>query len=91
MKVTLDGRSIADNRELHELLRRELHFPEWYGCNLDALYDCLTDLTEDTEIEILHNAELEQALDGYAYGFFRVLRDAAEENPHITVRELREV
>ena len=42
-------------------------------------------------VAVPYKTELQQALDGYAYGFFRVLRDAAEENPHITVRELREV
>jgi RNAse (barnase) inhibitor barstar len=25
---------------------RAFGFPEWYGANLDALYDCLTDLTD---------------------------------------------
>lgn len=24
---------------------RDLHFPEWFGGNLDALHDCLTDLS----------------------------------------------
>lgn len=27
---------------------RELGFPAWYGVNLDALWDCLTDLTTPT-------------------------------------------
>ena len=26
-------------------LGRELKFPDWYGANLDALHDCLTDLS----------------------------------------------
>ena len=26
-----------------EQLGRTLHFPDWYGSNFDALYDCLTD------------------------------------------------
>ena len=28
-----------------KLLGRALGFPSWYGANLDALYDCLTDLS----------------------------------------------
>lgn len=26
-------------------MRRDLHFPEWFGGNLDALLDCLTDFS----------------------------------------------
>jgi RNAse (barnase) inhibitor barstar len=28
---------------------RAFAFPEWYGGNLDALYDCLTDLPERSD------------------------------------------
>jgi RNAse (barnase) inhibitor barstar len=30
---------------------RAFGFPEWYGANLDALYDCLTDLPADRAAE----------------------------------------
>ena len=35
----------ADNTAAKALRRlgKSLHFPSWYGANLDALYDCLTD------------------------------------------------
>lgn len=36
--------------QLHQELARKLSFPQWYGANLDALYDCLTDLEEDTHL-----------------------------------------
>ena len=28
----------------HKLLKEAFNFPDYYGCNLDALYDCLGDL-----------------------------------------------
>lgn len=28
----------------HQLLKEALGFPDYYGCNLDALHDCLGDL-----------------------------------------------
>lgn len=40
-KVDMTG--ITDRRELHACIARCLPLPEWYGCNLDALYDALTD------------------------------------------------
>ena len=30
--------------EVHELIKKELELPEFYGCNLDALWDAVTGL-----------------------------------------------
>ena len=30
--------------EIHEVLKRDLEFPDYYGGHLDALWDCLTDM-----------------------------------------------
>ena len=38
--------NLAAEKTAAKILRRlgkALHFPSWYGANLDALYDCLTD------------------------------------------------
>lgn len=50
-QITLDGNLLADAAKVHEYLKEMLEFPEYYGSNLDALYDCLTDL-ENIEITI---------------------------------------
>ncbi|MBP1994202.1 barstar family protein [Paenibacillus eucommiae] len=39
--VTLNSEKINNAAQFHELLRLELGLPEWYGCNLDALWDVL--------------------------------------------------
>jgi ribonuclease inhibitor len=79
----IDGAQITDRRELHRILAEELDFPEWYGNNLDALYDCLTDGQEEVQIAILHEEELKQRLGMYAQRFLTVLERASEENPKI--------
>ena len=58
----LDGNLIWDKEMLHQELREALGFPAWYGGNLDALYDCLTDLQEETVICLAHEEELEERL-----------------------------
>ena len=50
-QIILDGNILADATQVHDYLKEMLEFPEYYGKNLDALHDCLTDL-EDVEITI---------------------------------------
>lgn len=63
-----------------------LGFPEWYGRNLDALYDCLTDIREEAEICILQMPLLEEKLGRYAVLLLKVLKDAAGENNAIHLK-----
>ena len=62
----LDGNLITDKKLLHDTLSASLLLPDWYGRNLDALYDCLTDIQEETEIQILNPESLEAHLGSYA-------------------------
>lgn len=41
----LDSSSHADKASTLDAIAAELSFPDWFGRNLDALYDCLTDLS----------------------------------------------
>ena len=38
--------------DVHQELKRGLNFPDYYGENWDALWDCLTDINEPTYVEI---------------------------------------
>lgn len=83
--VIVDGCKIANREELHKYLAWHLRFPLWYGNNLDALYDCLTDIQEPTAIQVINVNELREHLGPASHGFFRVLRSAAKENPNLYV------
>ena len=50
IQAVLDGGTIGDRAALHGALAGALGFPDWYGGNLDALFDCLTDLREDADL-----------------------------------------
>lgn len=43
--VLVDCSDCVDKDSVLKAIGRAFDFPEWYGANLDALYDCLTDLT----------------------------------------------
>ena len=87
MKYALiDGNAVSSMEDIHRTLVEQLAFPDWYGNNLDALHDCLTDLGEETVIALLHGEILAEKLEaGYAR-LCRVLSDAAEENPYLTIQ-----
>lgn len=82
-RIVLDLRAYDNREAIHAYLQERLHLPAWYGCNLDALHDCLTDLREDMEI-VLHTPE---KLEGFALGLRSVFEDACAENPHLHLVE----
>lgn len=85
MYLVIDGAAIPDREALHDLLARELALPAWYGRNLDALHDCLTDRAEPLDIIFLHQELLEEKLGVYGASLRRVLLDSARENPGLRI------
>lgn len=73
-EIILDGSAITDRGQFHDAVSQQLALPEWYGRNMDALYDCLTDLPE-TRIELRNWPD-----DGYLALALDVMRHAAEDN-----------
>lgn len=83
MEITVDLGSVTNREELHNLLAQSLHFPEYYGRNLDALFDLLTEPHELYEICFKNTASAEDALGGYFYAFKQTFADAEEESSFV--------
>lgn len=56
MRVVLDASKMTDKAVSHAYLKEILDLPDYYGNNLDALHDCLEEMT-DLEI-IVENEEI---------------------------------
>lgn len=78
--ITLDGARMTSKRDAHLYLAQTLRFPVYYGRNLDALYDCLTEFCGDTVL-ILQNADaMRRDLGDYGERLLETLSDAAENS-----------
>lgn len=80
MEYTIDFSLISTAKELHSALAKELNLPDWYGHNLDALYDCLTELEAPVHL-ILTNWDPNT---DFAAGFESVFTDAMKSNSDFT-------
>ena len=70
--------------EIHKTLKKQLNFPDYYGENLSALWDCLRYYGfEDTKIIVKGIAELPAELKEYMNDILDVFNDVHAENPAI--------
>ena len=83
--AVLDGSLFTDQKTAHRLISQALSFPDYYGANLDALYDCLTELGK-TEINLFSCAMIRRNLNAYGEKMLTVFQDAAEANPNLTLK-----
>lgn len=83
--ITLDLERMTSVPALHKYLRSALALPAHYGANLDALYDCLTEIVEPTQIVVPADITDNEKLGWYGEQLLQVLQDAAEENENLQI------
>ena len=81
MNVILHCKNLAHREQAHQYLAHILDFPDYYGKNLDALFDCLTELG-DCAIILDGGADLLQS-GGYGAKVLKVFEEAALTNPRL--------
>lgn len=79
-QATLDCYELSGIDDLHQRLADAFDFPEYYGANLDALYDVLTG-GGDMELRLLHREALRLLPGGYGQRLLETLEDAAQAQP----------
>ena len=75
--------------EFHTRVKNALELPEYYGENLDALYDMLTELGGKWSITFHHTRELEEALPQYVAKLQRLFADACRQQPGLEIQGLK--
>lgn len=78
MKIRLlDFISIDTKEEFHKYVKKEMEFPEYYGENLDALYDILTD-SSSTILYLKNQDNLIEKLGDYGQSIIETFKDASK-------------
>ena len=74
-KYTIDFTNITYYREMHLIIKEALDFPDYYGCNWDAFWDCITDMIgEPIYIEIVGLDIIERKFDDAAKMMIKILK-----------------
>ena len=81
----IDLTSVYNTDELHAAIRDVLPLPDYYGNNLDALHDVLTDIREECRIAFLHTDEADITMPNYMRSLRTMCKDVMEENKKLKI------
>ena len=73
---TLDFSKVNHIYDIHQIIKDELDFPDYYGMNLDAFWDCLTDMIGDPiHIELIGMERVQNKFPRHAQIMLETLKD----------------
>lgn len=85
-KIVIDGKKLNDEAAVHEYLADRLNFPGYYGKNLDALADCLSEINYPLKIKIKNSGLLLESLGDTYRVLITVFEDSAADNKNLTIK-----
>jgi ribonuclease inhibitor len=80
MKIVIESKEIQTINDFHIIIKEKLNLPDYYGQNLDALWDCFTGYIDlPIQIEIIDHKNLLLKLGETGEKLFKFLRKAEIE------------
>ncbi|ETP73399.1 Barstar, RNAse (barnase) inhibitor [Lachnospiraceae bacterium JC7] len=86
MKYFLDLSDVTDRDELYDAIEDQLPVPNYFGRNLDALYDDLSEVIDDCTLIVKNFEEFAEHDPQYFKKFKHTLKDLMVEIPDFSVR-----
>lgn len=85
--ITLDFSGIKSYWELHEYLKEVFQLPDYYGHNMDALWDCLRcSFEEDTTIILKNLYSIPKDMHPEILTMIELFNDLEREETEVTVK-----
>lgn len=84
----LDGNKMKSKDEIHPYLKQRFNFPDYYGHNLDGLYDLLSTFNDEDavlNIVVIQVGQLLAAQPEYGNQLLQTLLDSASVNYKVKV------
>ena len=91
IEIRLDGRNMDSKEKAHLHMKRQLNLPDYYGGNLDALWDILTTIDKPIKINIINKESLIDNLGDYGKSIIKVFKDAEKENNNLKLEIMEDV
>ena len=85
--VILDAKKMVEKENMHEYFAKKFDLPEYYGRNLDALFDCLCEINEPTLIKLKNESALDSAT---KESLTQRVRDVCNENELVKFEPLKD-
>lgn len=85
MELVLDGNLITNKEELYKTLKEQIKDVEFYGNNLDALWDVLSYGPETLNVIVLNNDDLLYNLGDYANQLMQLFADLSDVDVKVTI------
>ncbi|MCT4575529.1 MAG: barstar family protein [Firmicutes bacterium] len=80
MQVVIDGSKFNDKEQFHSYIKELMDLPDYYGGNLDALWDCLTGWVDlPMHVKWINFTTSKISLGDYADSVLETFKDAEEE------------
>lgn len=84
--ITIDFTKCKYFGDIHKVIKNTLNFPDYYGENLDALWDCLQDYCDYDLIYLYGIRELSEEWEDYIQKILSVFNMLKEINPDIIIK-----
>ncbi len=83
MFLKLDGNEMTTKELFHDYFKKNLKLPNYYGKNLDALWDSLSTYSETLNITLFNKDQLLKHLGEYGLSIIKLLEDVASVNKNV--------
>ncbi|MCQ2421804.1 MAG: barstar family protein [Lachnospiraceae bacterium] len=81
--IVLDGAYMTEREATYAYLAKRLSFPPYFGKNLDALYDLLTEPCEQRQLVIYNKELMLSGLGYYGQRMLETMKDALRVNGNL--------